>query len=165
MTLNVTVRANISGEYRRTVGGRDVVDPIAGSPDIAIVNGTGAGKADLEYTDVRTLVASATENLDLAGVLIDAFGQTVAAANVKAIEISASPQNTNDVVIGAAATNPWATMLNATGTLTIKPGGRIVVVAPPGYTVTPATGDLLKVANSAGGTSVTYTIKIIAASA
>jgi hypothetical protein len=165
MALNVTISANIRGQYDRTIGGRTVVDPINALPDMAITNGTGSGKADLEYQDSRTLAASATENLDLAGLLVDAFGQTLTAVNIKAIEIAASAQNTNDVVVGAAASNPWSTMLNSTGTITLKPGGRFVAVAPVGWTVTPGTGDLLKILNGGAGTSVTYTVKLIGASA
>jgi len=155
----------MQGQYVRTIAGRDVTDPIPSSPDIAIVSGTGPGKADLEFNDTRTLAASASENLDLSGTLIDAFGQVINALNIKALEIGAAAGNTNDVVVGAAGANAWAGFLNAAGTITIKPGGRIVMVAPPGYPVTPTTSDLLKVANSAGTTPVTYTIRIIGASA
>ena len=41
----------------------------------------------------------------------------------------------------------------------------VVLVAPAGYAVIPGTGDLLKVANGGAGTAVTYTVKLIAASA
>ncbi len=50
-------------------------------------------------------------------------------------------------------------------TVKVKPGGAIALVAPDatGYAVTAGTADQLKVANSAGGTSVTYDIIIIGA--
>jgi hypothetical protein len=46
----------------------------------------------------------------------------------------------------------------------LKPGDKAMFVSRTGWTVTPATGDLLKVANAAGA-SATYTFKLIGASA
>jgi len=132
-------------------------------------NGTGAGNADRLFADRRTLAASATEDLDLAGVLLDAFGAAVTFARIKGLIIAAAVGNTNNVVVGAAASNPWATLLSATGTVTLRPGAFIAVgtaaTDATGYAVTAATADLLKIANSGAGTSVTYDIHIIGASA
>jgi hypothetical protein len=134
-----------------------------------LASGTGAGKADRVFSDRRTLAASATEDLDLAGTLVDAFGAAITFARVKGIVIAAAAGNTNNVVIGAAAANPWATLLGATHTLTLRPGAFVAVgtgvADATGYAVTAGTGDLLKVANSAAGSSVTYDIHIIGASA
>ncbi|CAM5376651.1 hypothetical protein SCALM49S_02945 [Streptomyces californicus] len=73
------------------------------------------------------------------------------------------------MVVGAASSNPWATLLGATHTLTVRPGGFVAVgtgVADAiGYAVTASTGDLLKIANSGAGSAVTYDIHIIGASA
>lgn len=139
------------------------------SRQMSLSNGTGAGKADRLFSDRRTLAASGTEDLDLAGVLLDAFGQAITFARVKGLIIAAAAANTNNVVVGAAATNPWATLLSATGTVTLRPGAFLAVgtgqADATGYAVTAATADLLKIANSGAGTSVTYDIHIIGASA
>ncbi|MFG2277519.1 hypothetical protein ACGFNQ_02375 [Streptomyces asoensis] len=138
------------------------------SRSVTLANGTGVGKADKVYQARRTLAASATEDLDLAGVLADALGSTVTFVRVKGLFISAAAANANNVVVGAASSNAWAALLNATGTLTVRPGatvGAMAGVADAGYAVTAGTGDLLKIANSAGGTSVQYDIFIVGASA
>ncbi|MFE4548866.1 hypothetical protein [Streptomyces sp. NPDC056785] len=139
------------------------------SKSMALASGTGAGKADRIFSDRRTLAASATEDLDLAGVLLDAFGSAITFARVKGLIIAAAAGNTNNVVVGAASSNPWATLLGATHTLTLRPGAFVAVgtgvADATGYAVTASTGDLLKIANSAGSTSVTYDIHIIGASA
>jgi hypothetical protein len=139
------------------------------SRSMSLSNGTAAGKADRVFSDRRTLAASATEDLDLAGVLLDAFGSAITFARIKGLIIAAAAANTNNVVVGAAATNPWATLLSATGTVTLRPGAFLAVgtgtADATGYAVTAGTGDLLKVANSGAGTSVTYDIHIIGASA
>lgn len=138
------------------------------SRQMSLGNGTAAGKADRVFSDRRTLAASGTEDLDLAGVLLDAFGAAITFVRVKGLIIAAAAANTNNVVVGAA-TAPWATLLSATGTVTLRPGAFFAVgtgiADATGYAVTASTGDILKVANSGAGTGVTYDIHIIGASA
>ena len=139
------------------------------SRSMSLGSGTGAGKADRVLSDRRTLAASGTEDLDLAGVLVDAFGAQITFARIKGLVIAAAAGNTNNVVIGNATSNAWATLLGATHTLTLRPGAFVAVgtgvADATGYAVTAGTGDLLKVANSGAGTSVTYDVHIIGASA
>ncbi|MEV8600446.1 hypothetical protein AB0465_11270 [Streptomyces griseoviridis] len=136
---------------------------------VSLANGTGAGRADRIYQARRTLAASASEDLDLAGVLTDALGAGLTFVRVKGLFVAASKGNTNNVVIGGAASNAWATLLSATGTLTLRPGAMVGAMAgeadPTGYSVTASTGDILKVANSGGGSAVTYDVLIVGASA
>ena len=136
---------------------------------VSLATGTTAGKADKAFSDRRTLAASATEDLDLAGVLLDGFGAAITFARIKGLVIKAADANSNNVVIGAASSNAWATLLGATHTVTLRPGAAFAVMAgaadATGYAVTAGTGDLLKVANSGAGTSVSYDIVIIGASA
>jgi hypothetical protein len=131
-------------------------------------DGTGANQADLIWSDTRTLAASATENLDLAGSLVDALGSTLTFARVKAIYVHAADGNVNDVVFGGAASNGFVgPFADATDKIKVKSGGTWAIVAPgaTGYPVTAGTGDILLVANGGSGTSVTYDIVIIGASA
>ncbi|MER7047733.1 hypothetical protein [Streptomyces jumonjinensis] len=144
-------------------------DRLAFRRAVHLADGVTAGRADEVFHDRRSIAASGSEDLDLVGVLTDAFGGTVALARVKGIFISAAATNTNNVVIGASATNTWSTLLGATGTITLRPGATLGVMAGDadavGYAVTPTTGDLLKVANSGAGSAVSYDIVIIGASA
>lgn len=134
------------------------------NPSYSFANGTGANQANAGFADIRTLTASATENLDLSGALLDAFGNTLLFTKIKAMVVLAASTNTNDVLVGGAASNGFITpFADATDVIKVKPGGLAVLVAPDanGYAVTAGTGDILKVANSAGSTSVTYTIILI----
>lgn len=127
-------------------------------------NGTGADQANNVWSDTRTLTASSTENLDLAGGLSNAFGTTLTFTKIKAIIVHAASANTNNVIIGGAASNALVNWVgDATDTITIRPGGTIALCAndATAYAVTAGTGDILKVANSAGSTSVTYDIIVI----
>lgn len=164
-SLSIAASAQLTGSLDLTT----VSAPISFSRSVSLGSGTGVGQADRLFSDRRTLAASATEDLDLAGSLTDALGATVTLARVKGIMISAAPGNTNNVVVGGSSSNTWATLFNATGTLTLRPGASVALVAgvsdAVGYAVTGGTGDLLKVANSGGSTAVTYDIVIVGASA
>ncbi|MFI1942056.1 hypothetical protein ACH44C_33600 [Streptomyces purpureus] len=144
----------------------DALDFVRG---VHLESGTGAGKADRVFHDQRTLAASATETLDLAGVLTDVYGAAITFARVKFIAISAASGNTNNVIVGANASNDWVGLLNAAGTITLRPGASFAAMSgsadATGMAVTAGTGDLIKVANSAGSTSVTYDVVIVGVSA
>lgn len=138
---------------------RMTIDPI--EKLLQLTSGTATtGQSNILFSDTRTIAASATEDLDLAGVLADAFGATIAAAEIVAIYIEAAAANTNNVVVGAA-TAPFAGPLGATGTYEIKPGEFYLAVSQSGWAVGAGATDDLKILNSAGTTSVTYSIVII----
>lgn len=138
---------------------RMTIDPI--SEVLQLVAGTAAvNQANILFSDTRTLAASATEDLDLAGVLADAFGATIAAAEIVAIFIKAAAGNTNSVVVGAA-TAPFAGPLGAAGTYTIKPGEYYLAVSESGWAVGAGATDDLKILNSGGTTGIDYSIVIL----
>lgn len=137
---------------------------------ISLASGVTGGQADTIFHDQRTLAGSATENLDLAASLVDAFGTPITLARVKGLIVAAAAGNTNDVLVGGASPNAWATWVgDATDVVRLRPGALFAQLAgaadATGYAVTAATGDLLKVANSGAGTSVTYDVIIIGSSA
>lgn len=169
MALTTKFRLNLTARDDTSIDAGSKTQNHALNVDNDYANGTGAGQANLVFSDTRTLAASGTEDLDLAGTLADAYGATITNVRVKSVAIKADAGNTNNVVVGAAASNAWATLLNSTGTITLRPGAALGVAAgeadATGWAVTAGTGDLLKVANSGGTTGVTYTIVIVGASA
>src|ERR1051325_4069454 len=72
---------------------------------LSFADGAGAGAANLIFHDQRTLGASATENLDLAGVLSDKFGTALTFARIKAVLVYAATGNTNNVQVTQPAAN------------------------------------------------------------
>lgn len=169
--MPLETRLNVSVVADHTAAALDFAIPAAPLQKVfskLLTSGTGADQADRIWHDQRTLTASSTENLDLAGVLTDSFGATVTFARVKLLWIYAAAGNTNNVIVGGEATNGWATWVGAAAhTVTIRPGGLMFLAAPDAtaYAVTAGTGDLLKIANSGGGSSVTYDVIVIGASA
>lgn len=135
---------------------------------VAYTSGVGASQVDKVWTDVRTIAASGTDDLDLAGALVDALGATITFVKVKAIFIAAADANTNNVVVGAAAANQFVGPFGAaTHTVSVRPGGFFGIACKDAtaYGVTAGTGDLLRIANSGAGTGVDYTVVILGTSA
>lgn len=167
MALTATISAKINATQ---TSANDLGTPTF-EADLAfakrLTSGTGADQADLMFCDERTLAASATEDLDLAGALADAFGATLTMVEVVAILITASAANTNNVIVGDA-TSPVPLFGGTNPTFSVKPGGVFLVVAPNAaglFTVGAGTTDDLKITNSSSGTSVTYKIMILGRSA
>jgi len=83
---------------------------------------------------------------------------------IRGLIVRADPLNTNNVIVGAAATNAVFTMFGAaTHTVTVRPGGVFALFAPDNtaYAAVATTADLLRIANSGAGSTVTYDIIII----
>lgn len=126
-------------------------------------SGTGTDQANLIFSDQRTLGASASENLDVRGVLSDLLGNLLTMVKIKAILIKASANNTNNVVLGNDANSVQLGFSAITATWSIPPGGWFMVTAPAaGWQVSiSGGGDIIKIANSGGATSVTYDIVVL----
>lgn len=130
----------------------------------ALTDGVAANQIQKVFFDTRTLAASANEDLDLNGTsLQDTLGANLALTAVKLIVIKAADGNTNNVVYKPAAANGFLGPLGAAAnTITLKPGQVLVLTdfSAAGWPVTPTTADLINLANSGAGTSVTYDILI-----
>ena len=162
MAINGQARVVLGLEH---TGADEATEPYEKLPTINfdVTDGTTEDQMDLVYVDQRTLAASATEDLDLAGGVENSFGDTLTFVDVRMICVKASSDNTNDVLVGGAASNAFVNWVsNSSDVVVVKPGGVLFLYTPtdPGYAVTAGTGDLLKIANSAGSTSVTYDIYI-----
>lgn len=163
--LKLSVIAQVVGSI---VGDNDLVSvrgDVEQAARVEFATGVGANQANLMFADRRTLAASASEELDLdGGSLLDPFGEAVTFKRVKAILVKAAADNTNKVVLGGAAANAFVGPFGAAAhTVSIDPGGAVLFVSPSaaGWVITASTADLLKIANGAGGSAVTYDIVLI----
>jgi hypothetical protein len=165
-SLTATVKATIS----YSAGKNRDLGTLTWAPNftksVAFAFGTAANQADQVFDDDRTLSASASEDIDLAGSLTNAFGETITLARVKMIYIE-NKSAVDTLVVGGATSNALANLFgNVNDVINIKPGGFFLIAAPlaTAYPVTAGTGDLLHVVNGAGG-STTYRLVIIGATA
>jgi len=166
--LNATLAANILALLTGTVDIGEVSHRVQFGPSVNLTDGAGANQANKLFADTRTLAASATENLDLSGVLVDAIGAQLAFTKIKGLLIRAAAANVNNVIVGglnAAAFGVVSLFGVDPSSLIVRPGGFVLLAAPDaaGYAVTAGTGDLLKIANSGAGSAVTYDVVIIGA--
>ena len=112
----------------------------------------------------------ANDDIDLTGVLLDVFGSIILNAKlvslliINAPKLAATGPNTTNLTIGGGL-NPFLGFLGGTTPTIgpIRPGGFFHIGC--GHlsgigTVTAGTGDILRVANSAGATA-NYTIAIL----
>lgn len=167
MTLTTEIRASLKATQ---TGTNDFGGPRF-TPSLEKVlqfgNGTTANNADILFMDERTIAASSSEDLDLAGELTNAFGATITMVEVVAILIVADAGNTNNVVVGDAAA-PVPLFGGTNPTIAIKPGGMFLLAAPGAagqFAVGAGATDDLKIANSSSGSAVTYKIAVLGLSA
>jgi hypothetical protein len=170
MSLTSKISLNVAAALSSSL---DLVTPAARLSQrysTELDDGTAAGAADKVFSDTRTLNASATENLDLAGSLTDALGASLTFAKVKALIVHAAAANTNNVVVGGDATTTFfGIFADETDAIVLRPGATLALFVgeadAAAYAVTAATADLLKITNSGAGTAVSYDIIIIGTSA
>ncbi len=169
MPLTSAFALQVQADYTKAVGALATDRmPLSDLFSVALASGTSAGQADMVFADTRVLAPSSNEDIDLNGTTFKTpFGDSLALLRVKGIVVRANAANSNNVVVGAAAATPWTGLLTATGTVTLRPGAVFSAFAGVADAVTYAVGagatDLLRVANSGAGTSVTYDIVIVGA--
>ena len=170
MSLAVTIRQTVTGTYTRVKGIGLASYSLADEYAAVLADGVGANQADILYmNDPATplsLTTGANNDIDLSGTAPDALGDSTVFVKVKAIRIKAETTNTDIIRIGGAAANPF---LGPFGSATFKQdiaaGGLYLTVAPvAGWTVTPGTGDILRIANPGAGTAL-YHVLVIGTSA
>jgi len=165
--LYTLVTAQLDAVYKSVLDLGTPTDTFLHKTKIELTNGTGASNADLMFHDTRTVTASGTDALDLAGGLTNEFGSTLTFVELRAVKVTASSSNTNNVRVNRPASNGVPLFLAAGDGIDIPPGGTFLWCCPADgkVTVTAATGDLLNIDNSSSGTSVTYDVVIIGTSA
>ena len=125
-------------------------------------DGDAADKMDALYVERRSLAASGSEDLDLAGGITNTFGEVLTLTKVRMLIVRPNSTNLNTISVGGAAANGFAAWSGATNhTVTVRAGGTLMLLAPDatGYAVTAGTGDLLTIQND-GTNGVSYDIYI-----
>jgi hypothetical protein len=139
---------------------------------ISLADGTAAGQANILWADQRAVGTGANDDIDLNGVLTDAFGSTVSAVELVALLVINAPKtgaaNTTNLTIGGGSNPVTGFMGGTTPTIgPIRPGSFVFLGSSDaaGFgAITASTGDILRIANSAGATA-NYQIAILARNA
>lgn len=167
MTLKTVITAQVDATLTNALDLVTASVPLSYKQKLTWTSGTAASTADLMFSDTRTINASSNEDLDLAGSLTGPLGTTLTFVELRLLMISAATGNTNNVRVTRPASNGVPLFLAASDGIDVPPGGTFLWLCPADgkVTVTAATGDLINVANSSSGTSVTYDVVIIGTSA
>lgn len=158
--LNLSFVAQLIGA---AVGGAEPVLPVNVNRTLRWGPGTANRRsANVLYRATRTLAGGANENLDIRGVLTDAFGGTVNAAEIVAILIESAAANGGAMRVGPAAANGFlGPFVDATDRISIGAGDFALLTSDDGWAVTAGTGDLLNVTNANGAAAGDYTITLV----
>ncbi len=163
--LTGLIRAGLKLNYVGVSDLGTLRDVVGFPPEIAISDGTGAGQSDQKFSDNRNLLAAASDLLDLAGSLIDAFGNTLTFVEVTAIYIKAKATNIGNIRIGGAAANPFqGPFVDVSDKIDLLPGEVFLVTniaSATGWAVVAGTGDILEIENLDGSNAADYDIIII----
>jgi len=166
MTNRASINANLTVHQEGSASGGTLA--FDGSMNYAkeLAAGIGADQFDIAYVAERTVADGANDDIDLAGVLTDAFGATITAAEVIAVMIinrkKNGQANTTNLTLGGGS-NP----ITGFSTAVLKPGDMLLMSATTAtglFAVTGGSADNLRIANSAGAQNK-YQIAILARSA
>jgi hypothetical protein len=170
MALSFSLQIGIRATQTSPLDLSTPVDPLVYNLSAVFASGTGSGQCDKLFHDTRTLTTGASEDLDLAGSLLDFQGNAITFAKVKFILIH-NKSTTRTLTVGGAASNQFINWVgNANDVINLPPSTTgapsvLLLLAPAsGYAVTAATGDLLKITNDSGASAV-YDIIIAGTSA
>ena len=166
MAFRLTADFRVDAEVTSPLDLTTPSNVLAVARQVAFAQGAGAGQADMMWSDQRTIAASGSDALDLAGSLSGPFGGTLTFARIKMVLVVAATGNTNNVNVTTPGSNGTPLFLAAGDGIAVKPGGFFWWHDPSaaGVAVTAGTGDLLTIVNSGAGTPVTYDVHIVGAS-
>ncbi len=169
MALTGSLKVSANFTQTKTADSTSASAAIAHALTLAFTDGNGAGSADRIWTDTRTLSASASEALDFSGALTNIYGDTAIFADIRAVFVTAASGNTNNVNVTRATTSPESGVpifLASGDGLAVRPGGMFLIAAADAtaYPVTATSADKITFTNSAGSTSVDYTVTVIGSS-
>jgi hypothetical protein len=165
MSLDTSINVSVRAALRKSLDLDVAQDPLSFTRTVTLTNGAGANQADQSFHDKRTLAASSSEELDVAGSLSDAFGDTITLARVKVLYVKNLSAG-DKLIIGGAAANALGLFSDASDKLELRPGGIVVITAPDADGVAVGSNDKLKLAHSGDTTTnLDYEIVLIGASA
>jgi hypothetical protein len=173
--LTLTAAVSLSGAIQKALDLTTPQDSISVSKALAFAFGSGAAKADQIFHDRRTLAAGASEELDLAGPLVNPLGGTITFEKVKVIivfnrsdeALGAHTATDAEVAVGGAAADEFLGPFQAAGDAIGIPAGGFFAVgcknADGWAVVVDYTGntDKLKVENLDGVDEALYDVILI----
>lgn len=171
-TLTLSVAASINWLFKEALDLSNVIDSSQLAYTASVADGTAVDTCDKIWHDSSTLASGASVSLDLAGGLTSTiFGSTVTITFVKVKFIFITNESTTageELRLDSSVANGFLGPFNGSATSKIEIGPTSCLLLSSkkdGWTVTAATGDILKLENPASGAAITYKIVIAGTSA
>ena len=135
-----------------------------------LADGTAANQADLIWFDDETIAAGADYDIDLAGVLTDAFGDTVTFARVKLVyNEHRSTSTASGITCGGGGATEWIKPFAAAGDKIsgVAPSGVFIAYTPDGtaWAVGAGATDIHRITNEDGVNQALVRVCFIGATA
>lgn len=162
MAFNGRINLGIDATLTRALDLTTARDALRYVVDEQMLDGTGDGQAQLMWHDTRTVVASANDDIDLAGVLTDAFGQTITFAKVRALLIR-NKSTVATLTVGPAAASGVTGFLGTGEVLPVGAWKLLCCNKSASWTITAGSADKIRITNNSGAVSATYDIVVIGA--
>jgi hypothetical protein len=164
-TLSSEIKASLAWLLQDAQGLTTVADASRLDYAATLDDGSAAGQANGLWHDLRTLAASANDDLVLSGLAQTLFGSaiTVGFASIKGMLIvNTAVAGGEDLIVGAAASHPWGSPFGATTHQVRVPAGAalLLVNTTNGWAVTSGSADVLRVTNAGSG-SIDYKIALV----
>lgn len=159
-TLTILSRTLVfGGKFTQDPDLTTAAETIAISKAQTYTDGSSADQANQPWSDEIELAAT-SGNLDLAGGLTDAFGNTITYTSVKELMIhNTSTTAGQDITISGTFMDNNL-LGGGSSTVILGPSGVFMVASPiDGFTVTAGSGDILTV--DSGANTITYEIFIL----
>jgi hypothetical protein len=169
-TLAVDIKASLVWLFQETIDLAVVSDSSQLQYVRSLTDGTAADQADKLWHDQRTVAAGANDDLDLTALVNTIFGSTVTMhlAKVKALLIvNLSTAAGDELRLDSSVANAFTAPFNGSATSQVEIGADSALLLSnkkDGWTVTAATGDILRVRNP-GPNAITYQIALVGTSA
>lgn len=171
--LTAAISAAIHLEIAKVDGTGVSQDTLDIGRAISLLFGNGAGKADQVWYDRREIAISGDDDLDLSGVLKNAFGESIAFGTIRAILVinqsdvvwgTHTVATTASIKVGGFGANAFLGPFDANSDFVWLTVGNIFLITESsvsGWTVINATEDILRITNSSGSAKALYDIVLI----
>lgn len=166
MALDGEIKLVLSVLETQTVNGNSGIAEVGQTNVISLGNGTGANQADVLYALDLSTPGATPVDIDLAGGVVDAFGNTVNMAELVALTVvgrSASDVDSQGYIDIGNDANALASFFGSSDCRIRIPAGGFFTIASPDAAglgaVTAGTGDTIQVTPDVSGT---FTATIIA---
>lgn len=160
---NATLELTLSWLFENELDLANAKDNASLSVSDELTDGNAIDAAEIVWHDERTVSASGTDSLDLAGGLTDAFGNTLTFTKIKGVAVKNKSTTAGDILTLGGNANGVPLFSDTSDKLKINPDGLFLWWDPSaaGITVTATTGDILDIIETGGSNSVTYQIVIV----